>query len=177
MNSLKARFFIIIVAVFLLAGQVPSVAGRAADTGMTSSESAQAEQATPSVVVHFHLSGELTETEMVDALGLTAGQITSLRSLVGLMEKAGKDDKVKAVILTYDSMSMGFGQLEELREAIARLKSAGKKVYVHAEEMDTFVYSLLCSGSNLSVAPQRQVSPWRKAHSISQVRVFNGPDE
>ena len=154
MNSLKARFFIIIVAVFLLAGQVPSVAGRAADTGMTSSESAQAEQATPSVVVHFHLSGELTETEMVDALGLTAGQITSLRSLVGLMEKAGKDDNVKAVVLTFDSMSMGFGQLEELREAIANLKEAGKKVYVHAEEMNILVYSLLCSGSNLSIAPQ-----------------------
>ena len=154
MNSLKTRFFIIIVAVFLLAGQVPSVAGRTADTEMASPESTQTEQATPSVVVHFHLSGDLIEMEMVDALGLTAGQITSLRSLVGLMEKAGKDDKVKAVILTYDSMSMGFGQLEELREAIARLKSAGKKVYVHAEEMDTFVYSLLCSGSNLSVAPQ-----------------------
>ncbi len=154
MNSLKAKLFILIVVMFLLAGQIPLCTGRALDTEMASSESAQTEQAAPSVVVHFHLSGELTESEMVDALGLTAGQLTSLRSLVGLMEKASKDDNVKAVVLTFDGMSLGFGQLEEIREAVTDIKAAGKKVYVHAEEMNILEYSLLCSGSNLSVAPQ-----------------------
>jgi len=105
-------------------------------------------------VAHFHLSGELTESEMVDSLGLTAGQITSLRTLVSRMEQASSDDEVKAVVLTFDSMSLGFGQLEELRESIAGLKAAGKKVHVHAEGMNIFVYSLLCAGDNLSVAPQ-----------------------
>jgi protease-4 len=91
---------------------------------------------------------------MVDPLGLTAGQITSLRILVSRMEQASSDDEVKAVVLTFDGMSLGFGQLEELREAIAGLKAAGKKVYVHAEGMNIFVYSLLCAGNSLSVAPQ-----------------------
>jgi protease-4 len=153
MNSLKGKLFIIVV-MFLLAGQIPLCASLALETGMESSESAQIQQEAPSVVAHFHLSGEMTESEMVDALGLTAGQLTSLRSLVGLMEKAGKDDNVEAVVLTFDGMSLGFGQLEELREAITDLKEAGKKVYVHAEGMNIFEYSLLCSGSNFSVAPQ-----------------------
>ncbi len=154
MSSLRTKLFIIML-VFLLAGQVLSETSLAFETRTASLEAAQLiEQSAPSVVAHFHLNGELTELEMVDALGLTAGQITSLRSLVGLMEKAGKDDDVKAVILTFDGMSMGFGQLEELRGAIAGLKAADKKVYVHAEGMDILEYSLLCSGGDLSVAPQ-----------------------
>ena len=151
MSLLKAKLFMIIVVMLLLAGQVSLGNEQAEAAEMVSLES---EQVTPSVVAHFHLSGVLTESEMVDALGLTAGQITSLRSLVNLMEKAGKDDDVKAIVLTFDSMSMGFGQLEEMRKSIARLKEAGKKVYVHAEGMNILVYSLLCSGSDLSIAPQ-----------------------
>jgi protease-4 len=155
MNSFKTKFSIKIVLLLLLAGWIPSGNGQARAVEMTTSEVSQmTEQVPPSVVTHFHLSGELTESEMVDALGLTAGQITSLRSLVGLMKKASRDDNVKAVILTFDGMSLGFGQLEELRKAIADLKESGKKVYVHAEGINIFEYSLLCSGSNLSVAPQ-----------------------
>jgi protease-4 len=108
----------------------------------------------PSVVAHFHLSGSLTESPVVDPFGLTAGQVTSLADLVDRLEQASVDDDVKAVILTYDGMSFGFGQLEELREAVGRVKAAGKKVYVHAEQMTTFPYALLCAGDHLSLAPE-----------------------
>jgi protease-4 len=108
----------------------------------------------PSVVAHFHLSGSLTESPVVDPFGLTAGQVTSLADLVGRLRQASKDDNVKAVILTYGGMNFGFGQLEELREAIDRVKAAGKKIYVHSELMTTFTYALLCAGDNLSLAPE-----------------------
>ncbi len=108
----------------------------------------------PSVVAHFHLSGTLTESPVVDPFGLTAGQVTSLAGLVDRLEQASVDDNVKAVILTYDGMSFGFGQLEELRKAIGRVKVAGRKVYVHAERMTTFPYALLCASDHLSVAPE-----------------------
>jgi protease-4 len=114
----------------------------------------QAAQTPPAVVAHFHLAGELTESPMPDPFGLLGGQITSLKDLVRRIDQAGTDDKVKAVILTYDGLSVGFGQLEEVRHAIQRVKDAGKKVYVHAEAMTTFPYTLLCAGSQLSVAPQ-----------------------
>jgi protease-4 len=165
MNLLKAKLVvtILLMAVFsaqiiLCSGQAVrgNPYGRAAENQSMDSEQA-AEEITPSIVVHFHLSGVLSESEMPDALGLTTGQITSLRSLTGLMDKAGKDEKVKAVILTYDSLSLGFGQLEEIAESIAQLKAAGKKVYVHVGEMNIFDYALLCAGSNLSVAPQSEL--------------------
>jgi protease-4 len=108
----------------------------------------------PAVVAHFHLAGELTESPMADPFGLLGGQITSLKELVRRIDQAGTDDRVKAVILTYDGLSVGFGQLEEVRHAIGRVKEAGKKVYVHAGAMTTFPYTLLCAGSRLSVAPE-----------------------
>ena len=109
------------------------------------------------VVAHFHLSGELTESPIIDPFNLTAGQITSLKDLLELMDKARTDDKVKAVIITYDSMSLGFGQLEEIHKAIEAIKIAGKSVYVHAEGMNIFVYALLCAGDHLSVAPESEL--------------------
>ena len=108
----------------------------------------------PSIVAHFHLSGMLSESPVVDPFGLTVGQVTSLAGLVDRLDQASDDDEVKAVVLTFDRMSFGFGQLEELREAIGQVKDAGKKVYVHAEGMSTFAYALLCAGDHLSVAPQ-----------------------
>jgi protease-4 len=96
----------------------------------------------------------LQESPVADPFGLMAGEMTSLKDLVQHMEKASADSEVKAVILTFGSLQFGLGQLQELRQSIERLKTAGKKVYVHAEAMDTRTYALLCVGSRLSVAPQ-----------------------
>lgn len=108
----------------------------------------------PAVIAHFHLGGEVTESPVQDPFGLLAGQVTSLRELVARLDKAGRDNQVKAVVLTFDGMSLGFGQLHEIRDAIGRVKKAGKRVYVHADGMSTFAYGLLCAGDRLSVAPQ-----------------------
>lgn len=108
----------------------------------------------PAVVAHFHLSGVLSESPMAETFSLLAEEMVSLRGLIGRIDEAGADAKVKAVILTYDGMSLGFGQLEEMRASLGRLRAAGKQVYVHAEGMSTFVYGLLCAGDYLSVAPQ-----------------------
>lgn len=108
----------------------------------------------PAVIAHFHLGGEVTESPVQDPFGLMAGQVTSLRELVARLDKAGRDNQVKAVVLTFDGMSLGFGQLHEIRDAIGRVKKAGKRVYVHADGMSTFAYGLLCAGDRLSVSPQ-----------------------
>ncbi len=120
--------------------------------GVTSGQAA--DDSTPPVVAHFHLSGALRESPVADPFGLMAGELTSLKDLVRRMDRAGADSKVKAVILTFGGMQFGLGQLEEVRGAIERVKTAGKKVYVYAEAMDTRTYALLCAGNRLSVAPQ-----------------------
>lgn len=121
----------------------------AAQSGTT----AQATPAPP-VVTHFHLSGELSETPAADPFGLLAGEITSLKDLVQRLNKAGADSRVKAVLLTFDQMTLGSGQREELRQAFIHLKESGKKVYAFAEDMETAGYALLCASDRLCVAPQ-----------------------
>jgi len=111
----------------------------------------------PPVVVHFHLSGALTETPIEDPFGFIGGEVTSLEELLRRLEQARKDEVVKAVVLTFDGMELGLGQLEEIRGALKKLKSANKRVYVHAESMNTAVYALLCAASNLSVTPESMV--------------------
>lgn len=120
--------------------------------GQTQGESQTEEM--PSVIAHFHLSGEITESQVGDPFGLLVGQMTSLKDLVGRLDKAAGDKQVKAVVLTFGSTSLGFGQLEEIRRAIGRIQEAGKRVYVYAEDMSTFAYGLFCVGNRLSVAPQ-----------------------
>ena len=115
---------------------------------------AEAGAPVPAVVAHFHLSGALTESPVVDPFGFTVGQVMSLSGLVDRMDRASDDGEVKAVVLTFDRMAFGFGQMEEMRASIDRVREAGKKVYVHAEGMSTFSYALLCVGDRLSVAPQ-----------------------
>jgi protease-4 len=117
-------------------------------------ETAQTPKPAPPVIAHFHLSGVLSEKPVADPFGLLAGEMTSLKDLVRRLDKASTDDQVKAVVLTFDGMEIGFGQLEELRRVIERVESAGKKVYAHAEDMTTGEYALLCAGDRLSVGPQ-----------------------
>ncbi len=110
--------------------------------------------AVEAVVPHFHLTGMLSESPVADPFGFTAGEVTSLGDLVRRMGDAGGDDRVRAVVLTFDDMALGLGQLEEIRATIGGLRTAGKKVYVHTGSMSTFVYGLLCAGDRLSVEPQ-----------------------
>jgi protease-4 len=144
MRSMRASSWWVSVALVLVVG---TCAGWA-------EEAAQEALPPPAVVAHFHLSGELTESPMADPFGMMGGQVTSLKDLVRRIGRAGTDSNVKAVILTFDGLSVGFGQLEEIRHALQRVKDAGKKVYVHAEGLSTFSYALLSVGSHLSVAPQ-----------------------
>ncbi|MHC4498969.1 MAG: Clp protease/crotonase-like domain-containing protein, partial [Planctomycetota bacterium] len=105
-------------------------------------EDANAGVETPAVIAHFHLRGTLEEKPVEDPFGFLSQQVTSLRDLLRRLERARDDDSVKAVVLTFDSMLLGFGQLEEIRGALKELKDADKRVFIHAEGMSTGVYAL-----------------------------------
>ncbi len=139
----RSGLLMVVAGVLLVAGSV-----------CWGSETTATAQPAPAVVAHFHLSGVLSEKPMADPFGLLAREMTSLKDLVRRLGQASSDEQVKAVILTFDRMQIGFGQLEELRRAIERVKSAGKKVYAYAEDMSTGQYGLLCAGDRLCVGPQ-----------------------
>ncbi|MEJ2702252.1 MAG: signal peptide peptidase SppA [Sedimentisphaerales bacterium] len=148
MRRLARKLSWIIVVLVLVLGAVPAVSvGQTSATGQ--------EQVAPApVIAHFHLSGVVSESPVVDPFGLAAGEVPSLKSLVSRIDKAADDDQVKAVVLTFNQMSIGFGQIQELRAAIDRVKAADKKVYVHTGTLDTLSYALLCAGSRVSMEPE-----------------------
>ncbi len=146
MKYRKVEWLCVVVAAALIISVPACLASEAGETTKTAPA--------PTVVAHFHLSGELSESPVADPFGLLAGEMTSLKDLVERMNKASADSQVKAVVLTLDQVTLGSAQTEELRRAIEHLKSAGKKVYAYAEDLSTPEYGLLCASDRLSMAPQ-----------------------
>lgn len=112
-----------------------------------------AARAAADTVPVFELKGAVTEKPTAEDLPFATTETESLQSLVKRMDKAAGDEKVAAVVLLDAGIGIGRGQVEELRSAIDRLQKAGKKVYAHADWMETGTYSLLSGVDRLSVTP------------------------
>ncbi len=134
-----------LLAAFVTAPQFAPAAGLAADTKTTS-------EVIPVFTLKSVIETPMPEDPIFGAIGEE-----SLVELVRRLDKAGKDDNVKAVILLLDSAQLGFGQVEEVRQAVARLKEAKKPVYAHADSLTTGAYALLCGATRLSVSPTSDV--------------------
>jgi protease IV len=98
-------------------------------------------------VAHIKLNGDLEEGATDDEpLGGTG-----LRAMLDRIQKATKDDKVKALYVELGALEIGFGKVNELRAAIATFRAAGKKAYAWAEGLDTksYLVALACDSITL----------------------------
>jgi protease-4 len=108
----------------------------------------------PPVVAVFPFDGPITEKPMPEDPLFGSLKSESLQSLTARMEKAAKDDNVKAVVVLLGGSSFGYGQLEEIRTALQKIRDAGKPIYAHADSLSTTgSYALLSSATRLSVSP------------------------
>jgi protease-4 len=93
-------------------------------------------------VAHIKLSGSLDEGATDDEpLGGDG-----LRAMLDRIQKATKDDKVKALYVELGSLDVGFGKVNELRKAISDFRKAGKKAFAWAEGLDnkSYLVALAC---------------------------------
>ena len=77
---------------------------------------------------------ELDE-EIVDrkpGFSFSSSSVRTSWQLLELIDRAGKDKSVRALLLRIDGMSASFAQLQELRQALAGFRAQGKKVVVYA---------------------------------------------
>ena len=156
---------IVVVSIFLVATASPVVAQQSenetsglkeAFSRFLKGEKTPVPTPTPKLtetIAHFHLSGELIETPPEDPFGLTAGQLTPLSQLTKHLDKARKDEDIRAVILTLDRMALGTAQMEEIHRSIRRFRKIDKPVFVHIAQMDMKSYTMLSAASYLSVVP------------------------
>ncbi|OAI53133.1 hypothetical protein AYO47_05465 [Planctomyces sp. SCGC AG-212-M04] len=141
MLRLRQTLLWVLSAAIMAAPQLTPKAAVAADTRSTSE-----------VVPIFTLKSLSETPQAEDPIFGAIGQ-ESLVEMIRRMDKAAKDDNVKAVILLLDSAELGFGQIEEVRQAIGRLKDAKKPVYAHADSLTTGAYAVLCGSTRLSLSP------------------------
>ena len=98
-------------------------------------------------VAHIKLSGELDESP-VPGESLFGAPPENLRIKLDRIRKAAKDDRIDALYVELDGLSVGFGKVNEIRRAIADFRATGKKAYAYAEELGTLDYlvALACDG-------------------------------
>jgi protease-4 len=91
---------------------------------------------------------------------LTGGDNTksvTLRSLITAIEKAGKDDRIKAILLQGSlnpaDYGTGYACLHELRDALIAFKATGKKIYAYLETPTTRDYYVASTASVIYLNP------------------------
>jgi protease-4 len=91
------------------------------------------------------------------ALNSNATKSMTLRSLVTALEKAGKDERIRGVLLKGSFVpaeyGTGYACLHELRDAILAFKKTGKKVYAYLEAPTTRDYYIASAASVIYLNP------------------------
>jgi protease IV len=138
-----------VAAVSLGAAAVGALAlllrGPRARTVWTSSESYLA----------LNLSGEIPEDPPASDLSrLLERRPPSLRTLVESLDRAGRDPRIKSVVLRVGGLSdAGFGKVQELRDAVARFRKSGKPAFAHLEFCSNKEYYLASACSKVYAVP------------------------
>lgn len=96
-------------------------------------------------VAHIKISGELNESPVPDE-SLFGAPEENFSMLLSRIQKAAKDDRIKALYLQIGEPEIGYGKLNELRVAIANFRNSGKKVFAYSEELTSkgYLIALAC---------------------------------
>ena len=121
------------VVAFVAAWPVPAVIGGETAAAVEkvlgkASEKAADKKATP-VIAHLTLAGALPDG--VGQGGLLADVSPHLHRIIERLDKAAEDKRVKGVVLSIESPTIGRARADELRAAIRRIRKAGKPVAAH----------------------------------------------
>jgi protease-4 len=99
-----------------------------------------------------------TSTSAIDqALNNDTSKSVTTRKLITALEKAGKDDRIKGLLLkgsfTPADYGTGYACLHELRDAIIAFRKTGKKVYAYLESPSTRDYYVASTASVIYLNP------------------------
>jgi len=97
------------------------------------------------------IKGELSEAP--SQAGLFGELQQNLRDTIARLDKAAKDDDIKAVVLRLRNPSLGRARINELRAAVQRTRKAGKKVYAQLEMGMTADYLIACACDEIVMPP------------------------
>lgn len=102
-----------------------------------------------SKVAYFDLNKAIVEKPS-DFSWFTGDSGTTLRSLLGRLNRARDDKDVRAVLVTLGAGGgMNLAQAQEVRDALVDLRRAGKKTFVYADSYDTIGYTVASGATDV----------------------------
>ena len=101
----------------------------------------------------FSLDRAVTEAPSGDDILFGSVGRETFKDLVARVEKAGKDDDVKAIVLLPNA-GLGYAQTEELCRALGEVRKAGKEIHVHADSLSMRNYVLASGADSIGVVPE-----------------------
>jgi protease-4 len=102
-------------------------------------------------IAHIALSGRIPDG--VGQGGLLADVAPHLHRVVERIEKAARDQKVKALVLAIESPELGRGRADEIRAAIAKVRKAGKPVAAHLVGSAPVHYAVAAACDTITMPP------------------------
>jgi protease IV len=105
------------------------------------------------VVAVYGLRGVIEDGPSALQFGFELEPQQSLFEMLQRFRKMEKDDNLKAVVLTFSDVGLGWGKMQELRQAILGLRAAKKDVYCYLEEARPATYLLATAASKIFIVP------------------------
>ena len=104
--------------------------------------------------LYLNLQEEVPEEPPSQIGNLLERRPPSLRTLVESIDRAGRDPKVKALVLRVGILpDAGWGKVQELRDAIERYRLSGKPAYAHLEICGNREYYLATACTKVYAIP------------------------
>ncbi|MDE2228617.1 MAG: signal peptide peptidase SppA [Alphaproteobacteria bacterium] len=90
-------------------------------------------------VLTLDVDGNLPDAPQTGGLlGLLAPHETSLRDVLGALDKSGRDPRVKGLLLRIGGGDLALAQVQELRDAIAAFRAKGKVAFAYSDSFGEF---------------------------------------
>jgi len=111
------------------------------------------------IVTELSLEDEYPELQKKTLLGIPISTKQGFTKLLLELEKVGKKDEIKVVLVKTRGLSLGAAQFEELKSCFNKLKKKGKKIIFFSDNYNgTLVYDLACSGDEIILSPLGDIS-------------------
>ena len=142
---------VVVLALFPDASRAePAVAEKAEKPAAVSPEKPAKKKNAP-IIAHIGLAGAIPDG--VGQGGLLADVSPHLHRIVERLDKAAKDARVKAVLLSIESPALGRARADELRAAIGRVRRAGKPVAAHLIGAEPVHYLVASACDTITMPP------------------------
>lgn len=103
--------------------------------------------------LYVRMSGALPEEGSSSVLSPFLADRPTLRDMIGMLQRAKTDPRVKAVVIMPSVGSAGWAQLQELRGVVAEVRTAGKPMTAFLESASATDYYLATAANRIVMVP------------------------